>query len=222
MILAKFHHVELPPPSNSTCPHTDIHIQTDGDYTKCVVTPFGTTRLKMTSPTIFVRGGGTRPLSDFCTNLKMDKTDKSNIFLTGKWGEPDSFQTRPKMDKNDKSKNFLWLGNPKSHLVPGGGGNLENVSSSPRLLVGGIQGLTNIIRQAADKQDLESCSEPVSQKLEKEWHPTFTTSNRLSFYCQGHPPVLQLKYKSRLPLAMVTLEISCGGVGVRVSPNVET
>ncbi len=33
------------PPPNSTCPHT--HIQTDGDYTKHVVTPFGTTRLKI-------------------------------------------------------------------------------------------------------------------------------------------------------------------------------
>ncbi len=34
------------PPPNSTCPHTDMHTQTDGDYTKRVVTPFGTTRLK--------------------------------------------------------------------------------------------------------------------------------------------------------------------------------
>ena len=44
-------HVELvggpPLPPPATCPHTDMHIQTDGDYTKRVVTPFGTTRLKM-------------------------------------------------------------------------------------------------------------------------------------------------------------------------------
>ncbi len=46
MTLVDFHHVEFapPPPANSTCPHT--HIQTGGDYTKRVVTPLGTTRLK--------------------------------------------------------------------------------------------------------------------------------------------------------------------------------
>ncbi len=43
MTLVDFYHVELPPP-----PITQhIHIQTDGDYTKRVVTPFGTTRLKI-------------------------------------------------------------------------------------------------------------------------------------------------------------------------------
>ncbi len=46
MTLVDFHHVELRPPPNSTCPHTDMHIQTDGDNTKHVVIPFGTTRLK--------------------------------------------------------------------------------------------------------------------------------------------------------------------------------
>ncbi len=46
MTLVYFYHVELPHPLNSTCPHTDMHIQTDGDYTKRVVTSFRTTRLK--------------------------------------------------------------------------------------------------------------------------------------------------------------------------------
>ncbi len=44
MIVVDFHHVELPPPPKTQHVHT--HIQTDGDYTKRVVTPFGTTRLK--------------------------------------------------------------------------------------------------------------------------------------------------------------------------------
>ncbi len=45
MTLVDFHQVELPPP-----PLTQhVHIQTDGDYTKRVVTPFGTTRLKIKS-----------------------------------------------------------------------------------------------------------------------------------------------------------------------------
>ncbi len=41
MTLVDFHHVELPPLTQH------VHIQTDGDYTKHVVTPFGTTRLKI-------------------------------------------------------------------------------------------------------------------------------------------------------------------------------
>ncbi len=42
-----------PPKKNSTCLHTDMHIQTDGDYTKHVVTPFKTTHLKNGKVTIY-------------------------------------------------------------------------------------------------------------------------------------------------------------------------
>ena len=50
MTLVDFHQVELPPPLTQHV-HTDMYIQTDGDqiYTKRVVTPFGTTRLKILS-----------------------------------------------------------------------------------------------------------------------------------------------------------------------------
>ncbi len=40
MTLVDFHYVELPPSD------TDMHIQTDGDHTKCVVTPFRTIHFK--------------------------------------------------------------------------------------------------------------------------------------------------------------------------------
>ncbi len=48
MILAKFHHVELPPPPNLTFTHTDRypHIQTDSDCTKRVVTTLRNHTLK--------------------------------------------------------------------------------------------------------------------------------------------------------------------------------
>ncbi len=53
MTLVDFHHVELPPP-----PLTQhVHIQTDGDYTERVVTPFGTTRLKRKFRNLPYQGG---------------------------------------------------------------------------------------------------------------------------------------------------------------------
>ncbi len=44
MTLVDFHHVELPPPLNQ---HVHIQTYTDGDYSERVVTPLGTTHLKI-------------------------------------------------------------------------------------------------------------------------------------------------------------------------------
>ncbi len=53
MIMAKFHHVELPPPPHERNAHTQIsHIQTDIDYTKRVETILRDHTLKIHSPRI--------------------------------------------------------------------------------------------------------------------------------------------------------------------------
>ncbi len=61
MTLVDFHYVELPPPQTQ-----HVHMQTKGDYTKHVVTPFGTTCLKMLKHNVDNPWIVARQIQSFC------------------------------------------------------------------------------------------------------------------------------------------------------------